>query len=57
MTLRKTDGTCIAVDPFNYLNISGVAFCGIYLQHFLPLQMIAVVAIILSSKFYGWSGK
>ena len=43
MTLRKTDGTCIGVDPFNYLPISGVAFNGIYLQHFLPPQMIAVV--------------
>ena len=42
MTLRKTNGTCIGVDPFNYLTISGVAFDGIYLQHFLPPQTIAV---------------
>ena len=30
MSLKKPDGTCIGVDPFNYLTISGVAFDGIY---------------------------
>ena len=43
MSLRKPDGTSIGVDPFNYLTISGVAFDGIYLQHFLPAQTIGIV--------------
>ena len=43
MNLKKADGTSIGVDPFNYLTISGVAFDGIYLQHFLPTQTISIV--------------
>ena len=43
MSLKKPDGTCIRVNPFSYLTISGVAFDGIYLQHFLPPQTFSIV--------------
>ena len=43
MSLKKPDGSAIGVDPFNYLTISGVAFDGIYLPHFLPRQTIGIV--------------
>ena len=43
MPLKKPDSSAIGVDPFNYLTISGVAFDGIYLQHFLPKQTIGIV--------------
>ena len=51
MNLAKSDGTRIGVGPFSYLTISGVAFDGIYLQHYLCPQTIAIVSRPTKSNY------